>query len=230
MARSSLRPIARSASMRSEVYELLRRAIVSGELRDGSPLVSTDLASQLGLSRTPVREAIIGLVQDGLAVETATGQAIVRPVTRDELESFFEIRAELERLAAPKATERRTEASLARLREIEQRVADAVVSGLSPVRPVELNEEFHRALYESSGNPLLGRVVLDLGAMTARRLFDRLYEQADAERSVREHRAIVAAIEAGDAEGAAAATSAHVEQLGCDLIAIFDRDSSSKHE
>jgi DNA-binding GntR family transcriptional regulator len=216
--------------MRSEVYERLRRAIVGGELPDGSALVSTELSAQLGVSRTPVREAIVRLVQDGLAVETDGGQVVVRPVRREELESFFEIRAELERFAAHKATERRTDASLARLRDAERRVADAVAADAPAVRQVELNEEFHRVLYEGSGNALLGRALLDLEAMTARRLLDRLYEHADAERTVVEHRAIVAAIEAGDAAGAGAAAAAHVEQAGRDLLEIFDRERTGERE
>ena len=227
-SRSPLRPIVRSMSMRSEVYERLRRAIIEGVLPDGSTLVSTELSAQLGVSRTPVREALVRLVHDGLAVETDAGQVIVRPVRRGELESFFEIRAELERLAARRAAERSTEKSLALLRDAEQRVAKAVADGATGARQVELNEEFHRMLYEGSGNELLARALLDLEAMTARRMLDRLYERADAERTVREHRAIVAAIEAGDAEEAGKAAAAHVEHAGRDLLAIFDRERAGE--
>lgn len=228
MARRTLRPIARSANIRSEVYERLRRAIVTGELPDGSALVSTDLSAQFGVSRTPVREALVRLVQDGLAVETQTGQVTVRPVMREELESFFEIRIELERFAARKIAERRTEASLQRLRSAEQRVADSVASGATRTRQVELNEEFHRVLCEESGNMLLARVLLDLEVMTARRFLARLYEHGDSMRSVHEHRMIVAAIEAGDAEKAAAEARKHVEQTGRDLVDVFDRMRSEE--
>ena len=227
-SRSPLRPIVRSMSMRSEVYERLRRAIIEGAFPDGSALVSTELSARLGVSRTPVREALVRLVHDGLAVETDAGQVIVRPVRRGELESFFEIRAELERLAAHRAAERGTEEWLARLRAAEGRVAEAVAGGVSGARQVELNEEFHRMLYEGSGNELLARALLDLEAMTARRLLDRLYERADAKRTVQEHRAIVAAIEARDTEAAGQAAAAHVEHAGRDLLAIFDRERAGE--
>lgn len=105
-------------------------------------------------------------------------------------------------------------------------MADAVASGATAVRQVELNEEFHRALYEGSGNVLLDRALLDLETMTARRLLDRLYEHADAQRSVRDHRRIVVAIEAGDGETAAVEAAKHVELAGRDLLESFDRERS----
>ena len=93
--------IARGTTVRDEVYVRLRDAISDGSLEAGAPLVSTDLADRFGVSRTPVREAIMRLVQDGLAVEGAPGHGVtVRTVDRNEIEAFFEIRASLEELAA----------------------------------------------------------------------------------------------------------------------------------
>src|SRR5258706_5925050 len=93
--------IVRAANVRDEVYVRLRDAISDGSLVAGAALVSTDLAGRFGVSRTPVREAIMRLVQDGLAVEGAPGHGVsVRSVDRNEIEAFFEIRAALEELAA----------------------------------------------------------------------------------------------------------------------------------
>jgi DNA-binding GntR family transcriptional regulator len=222
MARSPLRPIARSASVRNKVYESLRKAIMQGTIPGGSALVSTELSERLGVSRTPVREAIVRLVHDGLAVETPAGQVIVRPVSRDELASFFEIRAELERLAARRAAERRDPEGLAQLEVSEQRLEEAVNAGEGPARQVELNEEFHATLYEASGNVLLLRTIRDLETISARRVILRLYEQADPQTTIREHRAIVAAIGDGDAEGAAREAGLHVERSGEYLLQFLD--------
>lgn len=223
----TLRPVSRSESVRSKVYATLRRAIIEGVLADGSALVSTDLSERLGVSRTPVREAIVRLVHDGLAVETETGQVIVRPVTLEELAAFFEIRAALERLAARRAAERLDPDRVERLRAAEQRLEEAVGTGASLARQVELNDEFHRALYESSGNVLLSRLLRDLEAMTARRVLERLYEQADRAATVREHQAIVAAVEAGDAEAASRAAGEHVERAGAHLLRVFAAEPGS---
>jgi DNA-binding GntR family transcriptional regulator len=217
-----LRPISRSESVRSRVYSELRRGIIQGTLPEGSPLVSTELSAQLGVSRTPVREAIVRLVHDGLAVETEAGQVVVRPVTREELRSFFEIRAELERLAARRAVERLDQAWLAHLERSEEQLEAAVEEGASAARQVELNETFHRLLYERSGNALLARAIHDLEAITARRLISRLYERADPQTTIREHRAIVAAVAAGDAAAAAREAGAHVERAGDYLIGFLD--------
>jgi DNA-binding GntR family transcriptional regulator len=218
----SLRPISRSESVRSRVYSELRRGIIQGALPEGSPLVSTELSARLGVSRTPVREAIVRLVHDGLAVETSSGQVVVRPVTREELRSFFEIRAELERLAARRAVERLDDALLERLERSEEQLEAAVEEGASAARQVELNEAFHRVLYEGSANVLLERAIHDLEAITARRLIPRLYERADPLTTIRDHRAIVAAIAGGDADGAASEAGAHVERAGEYLAGFLD--------
>jgi DNA-binding GntR family transcriptional regulator len=174
------------------------------------------------VSRTPVREAIVRLVHDGLAVETGSGQVVVRPVTREELRSFFEIRAELERLAARRAVERLDRIWLGRLKSSEEQLEAAVEAGASPVRQVEHNESFHRLLYEGSGNVLLERAIHDLEAITARRLIARLYERADPQTTIRDHREIVAAVTAGDADAAAREAGAHVERAGDYLIGLLD--------
>jgi DNA-binding GntR family transcriptional regulator len=220
--KQGLRPIGRSASVRSRVYSELRRGIIQGALPEGSPLVSTELSSRLGVSRTPVREAIVRLVHDGLAVETDSGQVVVRPITREDLRSFFEIRAELERLAARRAVERLDRAWLGRLERSEEQLEAAVDAGASPARQVELNEGFHRLLYEGSGNVLLERAIHDLEAITARRLIARLYERADPQTTIRDHREIVAAFTAGDADAAAREAGAHVERAGDYLIGLLD--------
>jgi DNA-binding GntR family transcriptional regulator len=123
--RRSLRPIERAAPLRSEVYAKVREAIVDGTLAPGSALVSTELAGRLGVSRTPVREAIARLIQDGLAVDEGGGRAVVRPISRQEIADFFEIRAALEAVAARRAVERQHGRWLPRLRAAEERLEAA---------------------------------------------------------------------------------------------------------
>jgi DNA-binding GntR family transcriptional regulator len=222
VSKSPLEPVARAATVRSTVYERLRAAIIQGALLDGQALASTELSAQLGVSRTPVREALVRLVQDGLALETDSGQVIVRPVSRAEIASFFELRAELERYAARQAVARGTAEWVVRLQESERTLAEAVDADAPAARQVELNDEFHALLYEGSGNALLRRALTDLEAATARRAIHALYERADPHTTVREHRRIVAAIEARDAEEAARQAGAHVERAGVELLALFE--------
>ena len=125
--------IARATTVRDEVYVRLRDAISDGSLPAGAPLVSTDLADRFGVSRTPVREAIMRLVQDGLAVEGAPGQGVsVRTVDRNEIEAFFEIRAALEELAARMTVLRQDEAALAAVIAAEEELEEQVAVGARP--------------------------------------------------------------------------------------------------
>jgi len=215
--------IARAATVRDEVYVRLRDAIGDGSLPAGAPLVSTDLADRLGVSRTPVREAIMRLVQDGLAIEGQPGHGVsVRPVDRKEIEAFFEIRAALEELAARMAVLRHEPDALEPVIAAEEELEREIDAGASPARQAELNHVFHLALYTASRNPLLARLVDGLEQMTTRRYLQRLYQGADPATTVRDHRAIVSALQAGDADAAGLAARRHVEQVAVYLLERLD--------
>ena len=212
-----LTPIERT-SVREEVYGRLRRAITDGSIEPGAPLVSTDLAERLGVSRTPVRDAITRLVQDGLAVDDGPGQVRVRPVLRDEIIGFFQIRAALEALAARRVATAPADGWHRRLAEAERLLERRVAQGADPVEQTELNSRFHQTLYEASGNPLLPRLMADLEALTTRRVLHRLYERADPQATIDDHRALLRAITAGDGETAARVAQQHVEQAARTLL------------
>jgi DNA-binding GntR family transcriptional regulator len=212
-----LAPIERT-SIREEVYGRLRRAITDGSIEPGAPLVSTELAERLGVSRTPVRDAITRLVQDGLAVDDGPGQVRVRPVVRDEIIGFFQIRAALEAVAASRVATAPGDGWHRRLEEAEKRLERRVAEGADRVEQTELNSRFHQTLYEASGNPLLPRLMADLEALTARRVLNRLYQRADPQATIDDHRALLRAITAGDADTAARVAQAHVERAAQALL------------
>jgi DNA-binding GntR family transcriptional regulator len=215
--------IARGTTVRDEVYVRLRDAISDGSLAAGETLVSTDLADRFGVSRTPVREAIMRLVQDGLAVEGAPGHGVtVRTVDRDEIEAFFEIRASLEELAARMTVLRHDDAALAAVIAAEEELEEQVALGAPAERQQELNHTFHLALYAASRNTLLDRLVERLEQMTTRRYLQRLYHRADPLMTIRDHRAIVSALRAGNADAAGQAARRHVEQSAAYLLARLD--------
>jgi DNA-binding GntR family transcriptional regulator len=215
--------IARATTVRDEVYVRLRAAIGDGSLPAGTPLVSTELADRLGVSRTPVREAIMRLVQDGLAIEGQPGHPVcVRPVDRDEIAAFFEIRAALEELAARMTVLREDEAALAAVIEAEAVLEGEIAAGASAERQQDLNHAFHLALYTASHNPLLEPLVDGLEQMTTRRYLQRLYHRADPLMTIRDHRAIVSALRAGNADAAGQAARRHVEQSAAYLLARLD--------
>jgi DNA-binding GntR family transcriptional regulator len=143
----------------------------------------------------------------------------VRPLDREEIAAFFEIRAALEALAARRLAERADAAWIERLEEAESALERRIAEGAGAPEQRELNAHFHRILYLASANPLLPRVVDDLEALTARRVLHHLYERADPQVTIRDHRALLAAIRDGDAGAAARLAATHVTRAASHLLA-----------
>jgi DNA-binding GntR family transcriptional regulator len=143
------------------VLEAIRHAILAGELKPGRPLVETDLATQLGVSKTPVREALKTLAGAGLVTMHAYKGAVVRTVDDEQAWHIYDLRALLEPEALRRAVIaghewRRAHEALARADE----AADTAERSLA-------NRDFHHELYVGCGNPLLVRMLDDLRDQTA---------------------------------------------------------------
>jgi DNA-binding GntR family transcriptional regulator len=188
-------------SARDAAYEQIRDWITLGPLEPGEVILDTEIAELLGMSRTPVREAILRLAQDGL-VETFPGrQTRVAPLRFDRAPHLFSIGGALDALAAEQATLKLSAEQLAKLEE-----ALELMSG--PEEPQDLqtlDERFHGIYYEVTGNPplihMLHGITLEL------RRFDRagFRDPAIMTAANEEHRQIVAAFRGRDPSSAAAA-------------------------
>jgi GntR family transcriptional regulator, rspAB operon transcriptional repressor len=178
-----------------QVYKALHERLARGEL--GERLTETRLAAELGISRTPVREALHRLRQEGLLDATPRGKSLAR-LERADLEEILEMRTVLEPFIAARAAERGAAEPLARLRRALQQEVDA----RSVERFAQANQEFRIALLEMCGNRRL--------ADTARRLDGQIQPLrratlAEAENRavvVRHHRKLVAALGRRDAREA----------------------------
>ncbi|MFC5747872.1 GntR family transcriptional regulator [Actinomadura rugatobispora] len=158
---SSLSPIADSDSLTSVVEGRLRRAILSGELEAGARLSVPELARRLGVSRSPVRDAIYALERSGLAELRPRLGAVVLRGGRADLGDLFELREALEGMAARLAAERMAPDDRRRLREVMAHHERAVhESDLQ--RHLELDAEFHRLVNESVGNARLSASLRDV--------------------------------------------------------------------
>lgn len=193
-------------------YEAIRARIMCGDLADGTRLKEQSLASEMGLSRTPVREAINRLIHEGFAERGEGYSTRVAHFPEDELDQIFEIRRRLESYAASRAAERASEAQIAEL----ERLSDEM-EALSPPKSDRdyeqislINADFHRILTEAAKSPRL-KVVLSMAVdvgIVARTY--RSYSDADLIRSARHHREIVDALRARSPEWAAHVMSSHV--------------------
>jgi DNA-binding GntR family transcriptional regulator len=121
MAQAALSPIRRSSSLSSEVIDRLRRAILTGELGGGTPLPESQTAAKLGVSRVPVREALVELERQGLIEFDSNGRACVRGFTDDDVLELLSLRSALQTMAARHAAARLTDPDLQRLEAILDR-------------------------------------------------------------------------------------------------------------
>ena len=195
------------------VHARLRELIVSGELDAGTRISESELAARLAVSRTPVREALARLDEDGLV--DAIGRGVrVRTLSGDELEAAYRVRSALEALAAEtaaaaQAAGRIAPAALGELDALADE-ADAVTRAGDLAAAAAVNRAFHRRTVVLAANPvaleLLDRL-WDRIVVTTRR---SLAAPSRAAAVDREHRVLVERIRAGDAPGAAAAARDHV--------------------
>jgi len=118
MADLALSPIRRSTSLTKEVIERLRKAILNGELKEGTALPEAQTATKLGVSRVPVREALVELERQGLVEFDRNGRACVRVFTPDDVAEIISLRANLQRMAARLAATKLTEGDVLCLEEI----------------------------------------------------------------------------------------------------------------
>lgn len=191
-------------------YSALREEIVSGVLPAGTLLAEVEQSERLGVSRTPVREAISRLVADGLAVASTGRGTVVSSISLDDVEHLFELRIPLEVQAAKLAAQRAEPAVFAALAGQFADVAAAGVTSSASYYP--LAEALDRTIDDAVANPYLGTALkgLRLHLVRVRRLAQdqpgRLTESAG------EHQSICAAIAAGDAGLAGAATEVHLRR------------------
>ena len=193
-------------------YTRIRRLILSGELAPGAVLQQAALARTIGMSTTPLREALRRLKQEGLVELDAHRDARVRPLDPAEARDLLELRSSLDPLAAALAARRRTEADLAALR--------AALDGLEALSTspsatqLESHHRFHAAIHRASHNTLLVETIDGLWVKTDRyRRHGLETGRSDEELEARatEHRLLFEAVRDGDADAAAELMRRHVE-------------------
>lgn len=194
-------------------YAALRDGIVSGEHPGGTRLKEEDLAGALGLSRTPVREALHRLHAEGLVTVEPRRGALVATWSAGELDEIFELRALVEGYGARRAATRVTDAQVAHLEDLCDAMEEAAARSGGPDhdRIGELNSELHREVHRAASSRYVAGLLTSLVQMPlVMRTFHR-YEPEELARSMGHHRELVAALRARRPEWAEAVMHAHVE-------------------
>lgn len=209
---------------------VLQSRVLSGEIPTGTRLRQEAIASEFGVSRTPVREALRKLQALGVAVLEPNRGAVVRGPSAREVREAYEVRAELEGFAAERAAALITDTQLQRLRNAQRlfqrsistlvsrrrRAPDAHTTWDDDSDWVRANDLFHQAILEAAGNERLLRTIADLHVAYPRALTWSALSESSAllEENVEQHAAILAAIEARDSAAARHAMAEHVRSAG----------------
>jgi DNA-binding GntR family transcriptional regulator len=141
-----------------EVLDRLRRAILGGEVEPGTPLILAELSTRLGVSRTPIREAIRDLAAEGLVDFDSYRSAVVHSPTLEEAQEVYDLRLVLEPLAVRRAVPKISDEDIARARELYERMLTTDELGVW----VPLNRDFHAILMEPASSPRLLSIIESL--------------------------------------------------------------------
>ena len=195
-----------SPSAADKIFESLRRAVISGALKDGDPLRQEEIAQHFNTSRIPVREALTRLEQHGLAQVRRFYGYTVAQMSRPQIEEICRFRALVEGEVVASAVSRASDKSLA----LARKACEAFSRERDPVLWGERNREFHSALYRECGLPYHLEAIHGALDKTERYLVDQLVLTSGMRRARAEHQAILEAFEARDARLAARLTREHI--------------------
>lgn len=199
-------------SLRGKVFHKLREDILSGVYQDHKELREAAIGEEMGVSRTPVREALRQLELEGLVTLVPNRGAYVTGISSKDVRDIYEIRSMLEGLCARWAVEHITDAQLDELEEtiLLSEFQMKKESGFSAEQVTALDGRFHSILYEASGSRILRHVLADFHnyVRTARR--SSVVSEDRARKSIREHRQILRAIRDRDAEMAEQLANEHI--------------------
>lgn len=195
--------------LRDIVFQTLRNAILTGELEPGERLMETQLGEKLGVSRTPIREAIRKLELEGLVIMVPRKGAQVAPFTEKDIIDVLEVRASLEALAARLACKRMDDRAFLRLQlvitEYEYALRDGDIETM-----IEKDVEFHETIFNASQNDRLIQLFSSMGEQIQRYRVTYFKNVTESERVLAEHNALLDALKARNEELAASLATEHI--------------------
>ncbi|MBR5473213.1 MAG: GntR family transcriptional regulator [Clostridia bacterium] len=198
----------KTISLADQVFEHLETDILSGKYQKGESLTESKLSAELGVSRTPIREALRRLEQEHLIEEAPKGVVVVG-ISEKDLEDIFSIRAALEGKAAALAAINHTEEQLSIVREALE-FQEFYLGKHDPDRIKSMDSRFHETIYKMSGSTVFYDVLMPLHKKILKYRKASVCDNSRAEASVAEHRAIYEAIASRNAELAAQLTTKHL--------------------
>lgn len=198
--------------LREMVYEELKMQILTGAIIPGTRMMEVELADEMGVSRTPIREAIRKLEKEGLVTIEPRKGAYASMISTEDMVEILEVRQDLEGLAAYFAADRMQEAQLEELKEVSANYNDAVTRG-SMDDMIKYDTRFHRIIVDSCHNKILVQMIEQLQELVLRFRYIYYDNFKRAENMPEEHEAILMAIESKTADKAREAADIHIDRL-----------------
>lgn len=196
-------------SLRGRVFHKIRDDILKGRYKQNQPLTEAAISKELGVSRTPVREALRQLELEGLVTSIPNRGVIVNGINSKDIKDIYEIRSLIEGLSAKWAAQNISKEQIEALEEVVY-LSEFHLSKGHFDQLYELDNRFHELLYESSNSRILKHVLLDFHVYVQRVRRASLSSVERAEKSIREHKNIVEAIKQGDYLKVEALTNEHI--------------------
>ena len=211
-----------------DVYRVLRDAIIAGRIPERTHLSQIPLAVALGVSRTPIRDALLRLAQDGLIQSVGGRGYLVEPVEMTEVEEIYQVRRRLVEWALSLVRDEISPADLWEARRLHQEMTNP--DQLEPIRYFDLNRAFHRAFLRSCPNRTLLLLIDRLWELpTSQRMFIRYNADAvTVAKMIHEHEAILETAERGDYDKMVRMVLDHISDAAMDTSAFIARDTATE--
>jgi len=196
-------------SLTSIVFEKIREDILMGKFKHGEKIVEAKLAEELGVSRTPVREALKQLELDGLVENLPNRGVIVKGITKQDIQDIYTIRMAIEGIAVEWAIERMSQEDLERLKELFE-LMEFYTFKKDIDKISELNTQFHEIIYTSTKSRYLEHILKDFQYFMKTTRYKSLRSKGRLEQALEEHRAVLNAFIRRDVDEAVKAILKHV--------------------
>lgn len=213
--------------LRDVVFNTLRQAILTGELKPGERLMEIHLANKLGVSRTPIREAIRKLELEGLVTMIPRRGAEVAQITEKSMNDVLEVRRALDVLCAELACERITEEELGRLKQACD-TFEASVRTRDVKKVAKADVELHDIIVQATGNQRLIQLINNLSEQMYRYRFEYIKDISQHQRLIDEHRMIYEGIVKKDKEAASQAAHVHIDNQKKAIIAQIRSEKKNR--
>lgn len=206
----------KSSSLREKVFNVIRQSILEGRYKEGDVIRETVIASELNVSRTPVREAIRQLELEGLVHSIPNKETVVAGVSREDVQDIFMIRNRLEGLAGRRAAERITQEELEEMEEVlaltEFYIAKNDIDHINA-----LDHRFHHIIYKATKSKILRHMLSDFHSYVQKTRKESIAAPGRAKQLLEEHTDIYKAIKNRDAEKVENLINQHVQNVAVNM-------------